>query len=97
MADDASEGTRGFLLNHLISELLPRDEDGRRRSNSDPLTGQAAWFDLRVRVEKAAPREQGEMVPRFEATSKPPNMPTPPVVLRYGEEFRKAREKGAES
>ena len=38
-----------------------------------------------------------EMVPRFEATRKPPNMPTPPVVLRYGEDFRKAREKGAES
>jgi len=97
LANDASEGTRGFLLNHLISELLPRDDDGRRHSNSDPLTGQAAWFDLRVRVEKAAPQEQGEMVPRFEATAKPPNMPTPPTVLRYGEAFRKAREKRAGS
>ena len=90
---DASEGTKGFLLNHLISELLPKGEGGYRYSNSDPLTGQAAWFDLRVRVEKAAPQEQGETVPRFEPTTRPPNMPAPPKVLRYGEAFRKAREK----
>jgi hypothetical protein len=29
--------------------------DGQRWSNSDPITGQAAWFDLRVRIEKTAP------------------------------------------
>ena len=51
---DAPEATRGFLLNHLISELLPEKGDGMRWSNSDPVTGQAAWFDLRVRIEKAA-------------------------------------------
>jgi hypothetical protein len=29
-----------------------------RWANSDPITGQAAWFDLRVKVEKArAPKE----------------------------------------
>jgi len=32
-------------------------------------------------------------VPRFEPTEKPPNMPAPPKVLRYGEAFREAREK----
>jgi len=51
--NDAPEATKGFLLNHLIHELLPPREDGHRYSNSDPITGQAAWFDLRVRVEKA--------------------------------------------
>jgi len=56
--DDAPEATSGFLLNHLIHELLPPKGDGLRWSNSDPVTGQAAWFDLRVRIEKAsAPAE----------------------------------------
>jgi anaerobic selenocysteine-containing dehydrogenase len=52
--EDAPEARRGFLLNHLISELLPARGDGMRWANSDPVTGQAAWFDLRVRVEKTA-------------------------------------------
>ncbi len=50
----ADEAKKGFLLNHLISELLPEREGGYRYSNSDPVTGQAAWYDLRVRVERAA-------------------------------------------
>ncbi|GLT08923.1 formate dehydrogenase [Sulfitobacter porphyrae] len=55
---DAPEATKGFLLNHLIHELLPPKADGMRWANSDPITGQAAWFDLKVRIEKAeAPRE----------------------------------------
>jgi len=55
---DAPEATKGFLLNHLIHELLPPKADGMRWANSDPITGQAAWFDLKVRIEKSeAPRE----------------------------------------
>jgi len=50
----APEATKGFLLNHLIPELLPARGDGHRWANSDPITGQAAWFDLRVRIEKCA-------------------------------------------
>jgi anaerobic selenocysteine-containing dehydrogenase len=53
----ADEAKKGFLLNHLISELLPEREGGYRYSNSDPVTGQAAWYDLRVRVERAADQE----------------------------------------
>lgn len=53
LSPDAPEATKGFLLNHLIHELLPPQGDGLRWSNSDPLTGQAAWYDLRVRIEKA--------------------------------------------
>ena len=49
----APEVRKGFLLNHLIHELLPPRGDGLRWSNADPVTGQAAWFDLRVRIEKA--------------------------------------------
>ena len=89
---DAPEGKRGFLLNHLISELLPEKGDGYRYSNSDPLTGQAAWFDLRVKVEKATADESKELEPHFEPTAKPPRMMSPPKILRYGESFRKSRE-----
>jgi anaerobic selenocysteine-containing dehydrogenase len=55
---DAEETEKGFLLNHLIGDLLPPREDGMRWSNSDPVTGQAAWFDLRVRIEKVAAPER---------------------------------------
>ena len=54
--DDAPETTTGFLLNHLISELRADEGDGIRRANSDPITGQAAWFDLRVKIENAGPQ-----------------------------------------
>ncbi|WP_231580122.1 molybdopterin oxidoreductase family protein [Pseudorhodobacter wandonensis] len=59
---DAPEATKGFLLNHLISELLPAKGDGMRWSNSDPVTGQAAWFDLRVRIEKVDAPTQAQPV-----------------------------------
>jgi anaerobic selenocysteine-containing dehydrogenase len=52
LAADAPEFQDGFLLNHLIDEQIPRDADGTRRANADPVTGQAAWFDLRVRIER---------------------------------------------
>ena len=58
----AAEANEGFLLNHLISELLPENGDGQRYSNSDPVTGQAAWFDLRVKIERLGPRTQSEPV-----------------------------------
>ena len=38
----------GFLLNHLISDELPQ-ATGARSRNSDPVTGQAGWYDVRVR------------------------------------------------
>ncbi|MEM9428075.1 MAG: molybdopterin oxidoreductase family protein [Pseudomonadota bacterium] len=50
---EAPEARRGFLLNHIIHELLPAKGDGHRWANSDPVTGQAAWYDLRVRIERA--------------------------------------------
>jgi anaerobic selenocysteine-containing dehydrogenase len=69
---DAPESTRGFLLNHLIHELLPPKGDGLRWSNSDPVTGQAAWFDLRVRLEKVpAPAEAAPAFPPLFAPAQP--------------------------
>jgi anaerobic selenocysteine-containing dehydrogenase len=58
LSEDAPEAREGFLLNHLIHELLPPKGDGLRWANSDPITGQAAWFDLRVKIERVdAPDE----------------------------------------
>ncbi len=76
---DAPEATRGFLLNHLIHELLPPKGDGLRWANSDPITGQAAWFDLRVRLEKSA--DPGESLPVFHAQGSP--VPPAPGTLRW--------------
>src|SRR5512134_1507863 len=43
LAPEANESRLGFLLNHLISEELPGPAGGAPVSNSDPVTGQAAW------------------------------------------------------
>ena len=63
LSEDAPEATKGFLLNHLIHELLPAKADGHRYANSDPITGQAAWFDLRVNIVKCEPHD--ECLPAF--------------------------------
>ncbi len=60
LEENAPETKKGFLLNHLIHELLPPKGDGLRWSNSDPITGQAAWFDLRVKIEKVAPPAEAQ-------------------------------------
>jgi anaerobic selenocysteine-containing dehydrogenase len=66
--EDASEATKGFLLNHLIHELLPPKGDGLRWANSDPITGQAAWFDLKVKIEKSyAPAEAQPSMPAIKS------------------------------
>jgi len=64
LTPDANESQRGFLLNHLISEELPGGAG--RVSNSDPITGQAAWFDVRVRIEKVSPGDTPVTEPQFE-------------------------------
>lgn len=83
---DASEVKQGFLLNHLISELLPERSDGYRWANADPVTGQAAWYDLRVRIRKAKPGEAGT-APEFPAQADPPGSPARERILRYGKEW----------
>ncbi len=67
---DAPEAKKGFLLNHLIHELLPPKGDGLRWANSDPVTGQAAWFDLRVKIERAA-QPPKEAQPVFDPQASP--------------------------
>jgi anaerobic selenocysteine-containing dehydrogenase len=84
---DAPEAKKGFLLNHLIHELLPTKEDGMRWANSDPVTGQAAWFDLRVRIEKAAADEPAESWPQFDTLPRVNGGARPDATLRYGLEW----------
>lgn len=85
--NDAPEATKGFLLNHLISELLPERAGGYRFSNSDPITGQAAWYDLKIRIERAHESEEGLTSPRFEPLKNPLKR-VPISVSTFGAEFR---------
>ena len=58
----------GFLLNHLIHELLPPKGDVRRWAISDPVTVLAAWFDLRVKIEKSdVPNEAQPAMPAIKS------------------------------
>ena len=66
LSRDANESQRGFLLNHLISEELPLT-DGARYSNSDPITGQAGWYDVRVNIRAALADEAEVALPQFAA------------------------------
>ncbi|MGI9483548.1 MAG: molybdopterin oxidoreductase family protein [Hyphomicrobiales bacterium] len=79
----APEATKGFLLNHLISELLPERKGGYRYSNSDPVTGQAAWYDLRVRIEKALPEEQDKTEPQFATLKRPAGLKRAPDDVAF--------------
>ncbi len=79
LAKNAPEGEHGFLLNHLISDRLPDSA----YANADPVTGQAAWFDLRVRIRKveAAHASAPQFAPiEFGSADDRP--------LRYGAELR---------
>ena len=67
---NANESKKGFLLNHLISEELPFGEF--RVSNSDPITGQAGWYDVRVKILSADDQTtSSETWPQFKAYTVP--------------------------
>ena len=82
LSDKAPESQKGFLINHLISELLPAKEGERGLTNSDPVTGQAAWYDLKVSVSLAAPGETG-VYPQFEHIKPLPGSAGSPQALTY--------------
>ncbi len=83
LTPQANESRKGFLLNHVISEELPAGRDGRRLSNSDPVTGQAGWYDVRVRVYKAGPDEEQVSFPQFDPMKPAPGMAERKPWLRY--------------
>jgi anaerobic selenocysteine-containing dehydrogenase len=82
LAPDSPEFRKGFLLNHLISELLPTD-GGYSYANADPITGQAAWYDLRVRIDRVPQGEADITAPSFEILGHPASLGHPPRILRY--------------
>ena len=67
-ANEATDGflLNSFLLNGLITELLPAKDGERPITNSDPITGQAAWYDLKVRI---YPAEEKGVWPVFPPTN----------------------------
>jgi len=93
----AEESQTGFLLNHLIRDELPAAALGAGQgtvSNSDPVTGQAGWYDVRVRITPAdAPPQQdgdpppdaAQSWPQFDPPRPLPHHPHLPriAVLRY--------------
>jgi anaerobic selenocysteine-containing dehydrogenase len=79
---DSPEFREGFLLNHVISELLPPD-GGYSHANADPITGQAAWYDLRVRIDRVTPDEKRTTFPSFEMLDRPASLGRPAAILRY--------------
>lgn len=86
---DAPESRKGFLMNHLISDITPKGD----YANADPVTGQAAWFDLRVSIRKADAEQnaRGESEPQFAPLAFAQAEPGP---LRYGAELRARRAGG---
>jgi hypothetical protein len=73
---DANEAKQGFLLNHLISEELPAAAGGDRLSNSDPVTGQAGWYDVQVRIYPVEINEPGVSAPQFDTMQAVPGQMT---------------------
>ena len=65
---------KGFLLNHVIAEELPSHAVGEHVSNSDPITGQAGWYDVKVRVYKADKVEPNQSFPQFDPLKPLPGM-----------------------
>ena len=79
LAPNANESNDSFLLNHLIAELLPPGNDERPVVNADPVTGQAAWYDLRVKIYAANATGASPIVAAVPAAS----TATESSVLRY--------------
>ena len=69
---DTDQGRKeGLSLSYLIDDLLPEQAGGQRHSSGDPVTGQAAWYDLRVRIERANPDETNRSEPPIDIPRSP--------------------------
>lgn len=89
LTTNAPEASDGFLLNHLIDDKIKCGVENYEYANADPVTGQAAWFDLRVRIERVDEEEEKTSAPQFDVLKPLPGSEKPPKILRYGESFRK--------
>ncbi len=90
----ANESKQGFLLNHVIGEELPANEAGEHLSNSDPVTGQAGWYDVRVRIYPAGKEEAAETFPQYDEM---PAVPGTPTRRKWQQYFAGKFSKGAKS
>jgi len=79
---DSDEFTKGFLLNHIISDVLASGFKDKKYANADPVTGQAAWYDLRVSLTKCEQIDCGYTEPMFAAFNNAPVCDD--KTLRYG-------------
>ena len=83
-------------MNHLIADELPAtpslplsagEGEGTvtraRISNSDPVTGQAGWYDVRVRIYPARTDEPQEVFPEFKTLPPVPGGRQRPGWLAY--------------
>ncbi len=82
LSDNAPESQKAFLVNHLISEVLPAKDGERRKSNSDPVTGQAAWYDLKVDIYPAAAGDTG-IYPQLARIKRLPGFTEPASMIAY--------------
>ena len=83
LTEKANEAQQGFLMNHLIAEELPKNECGDHISNSDPISGQAAWYDVQVRIYPADPNEDKVSWPQFEPLKPAPGQAERKKWLQY--------------
>ncbi len=60
---DAPESQNAILVNHIVPDTLTSDDD-TVTFNNDPVTGQAGWYDAKVRL---YPSELHEVWPKVEA------------------------------
>jgi anaerobic selenocysteine-containing dehydrogenase len=89
LAEGANESRRGFLLNHLLSEELLMSDGahpgGVRVSNADPVTGQAGWYDVRVRIVPVQPGEPEQTWPSPQPVQPLPGQGGPGWVAGLGQ------------
>ena len=90
LSPNAPESNKGFIINHLISDLLPKQKDGYRYSNSDPITGQASWYDLKVKLTKCTANEilDNKIYPDFPIVKNKSRKNL--NLLKYGKQFNKS-------
>jgi anaerobic selenocysteine-containing dehydrogenase len=92
LAPDAPEARKSFLLNQIIPDLLPASDQRPATGNADPITGQAAWFDLRVTLQPCSAEEAAEPAPALPQQISQSQAGSRPFWLRYGASFATGEE-----
>ena len=83
-----ARGDEGLPAQPPDRRAAARRRAGYRYANADPVTGQAAWYDLRVRLEKAREAEAGVSVPQLPALTPPRGLPERADGAALRQQFR---------